>query len=106
MGGRGLGQEIDAHDEVVRFNEIVGSKLLPNETGTKTSVHVMCSKVAPLQDPAVLEIDLETNTMWRSYCGRMHSGGEFANITDKPLLNNDEEPENFMCGLRICSECP
>jgi hypothetical protein len=86
LTGRGLGQEIDDHAEVVRFNEIVGSKLVPEETGTRTSVHVMCSKVAPLQDTAVLEIDLETDTAWRSYCGRMHSGGEFANVTDRPLM--------------------
>ncbi|CAK0829253.1 unnamed protein product [Prorocentrum cordatum] len=46
----------------------------------------MCSKVAPLQDTAVLEIDLETDTAWRSCCGRMHTGGEFANITDRPSM--------------------
>jgi hypothetical protein len=86
LTGRGLGQEIDSHAEVVRFNEIVGEKLVPEETGIRTSVHVMCSKVAPLQDTAVLEIDLETDTAWRSYCGRMHSGGEFANVTDRPLM--------------------
>jgi hypothetical protein len=86
LKGAALGQEIDGHSKVVRFNDIVGSRLVPEETGSRTSVHVMCSKVAPTGDPDVLELDLETGTVWRSYCGRMHSAGEFANVTRKPLL--------------------
>ncbi|CAK0829250.1 unnamed protein product [Prorocentrum cordatum] len=37
LTGRGFGQEIDSHAEVVRFNEIVGNKLVPEETGVRSS---------------------------------------------------------------------
>lgn len=82
----GLGPEIDSHPHVVRFNEIVGDRLVPPETGTKTSIHVSCSKVRPLRNSSIAEFDLETDTVWRTWCGRMHSGGEFASMTDRPFL--------------------
>ncbi|CAK0865644.1 unnamed protein product [Prorocentrum cordatum] len=84
-GGR-LGQEIDAHGEVVRFNEIVGSKLVPEETGSRTTVHVMNTLVAPLDDPAILEVDLETNAPWSSYCKRMHTRAILANDARSTLM--------------------
>jgi len=86
LSGAGLGSEIDAHPHVVRFNEIVGKKLVPKETGTKTTFHVSCSKVAPLMDSNIAEFDLETDTVWRTYCGRMHADGEFADVTKRPFL--------------------
>jgi hypothetical protein len=86
LSGAGLGPEIDSHAHVVRFNEIVGEKLIPEETGSKTTFHVSCSKVAPLEQPHVAEFDLETDTVWRSWCGRMHANGEFAGVTDRPYM--------------------
>jgi len=82
----GLGPEIDSHRTVARFNEIVGRKLVPQETGEKTTIHIVNSKVAPVGDPNVAEFDLETDTVWRTYCGRMHTFGEFADVTEKPFL--------------------
>lgn len=81
-----LGPEIDGHATVARFNDIVGNKLSVDETGEKLDLHVACSKVAPLGDENILELDLETYTPWRSYCGRMHQLGEFAGNPGKPLL--------------------
>jgi len=75
-----LGPAIDAHPVVVRFNGIVGDKLSADETGVKVSLHVMCAKVPPVGGSA-WEIDLEANTPWRTYCGRMHKHGEFQNVT-------------------------
>jgi hypothetical protein len=86
LAGRGLGQAIDVHDQVVRFNEIVGSKLVPEETGNVTTVRVMNTLIAPLKDPAILEIDLETLSPWSSYCKRMHSSGIFANNISSTLM--------------------
>jgi len=86
LSGAGLGPEIDAHQTVARFNEIVGNKLVPEETGLKTTIHIANSKVAPVGDPNVAEFDMETDTVWRTYCGRMHTFGEFADVTDKPFM--------------------
>jgi hypothetical protein len=86
LSGAGLGPEIDSHRTVVRFNEIVGGKLVPEDTGERTTIHVANSKVAPVDDPNVAEFDLETDTVWRTYCGRMHTFGEFADVTAKPFL--------------------
>jgi hypothetical protein len=86
LSGAGLGPEIDSHKTVARFNEIVGSKLIPKETGSRTSIHIVNSKVAPIGDSDVAEFDLETDTVWRTYCGRMHTFGEFADVTAKPFL--------------------
>lgn len=86
LTGKGLGQEIDAHDQVVRFNEIVGSKLVPEETGNVTTVRVMNTLIPPLKDPAILEMDLETLSPWSSYCKRMHSSGMFTNNVSNTLM--------------------
>jgi hypothetical protein len=86
LTGRGLGHEIDAHDQVVRFNGIVGSKLVPAETGNLTTLRVMNTLVAPLKDPAILEIDLETLSPWSSYCKRMHSSGKYSNDISSTLM--------------------
>ncbi|CAK0816970.1 unnamed protein product [Prorocentrum cordatum] len=81
-----LGHEIDAHPVVVRFNAIIGDKLSAPETGVKMNLHVMCAKVPPATDSSVWEMDLEASTPWRTYCGRMHKGGEFENVTVRSKL--------------------
>jgi len=81
-----LGFEIDEHATVARFNQIVGSRLKANETGVKTDLHIINSKIPPLYDSSVPEMDLETRTPWRSYCGRMHRHGEFSASLGKPFL--------------------
>eukprot|EP00929_Paragymnodinium_shiwhaense_P120772 TRINITY_DN92823_c0_g1_i1.p1 TRINITY_DN92823_c0_g1~~TRINITY_DN92823_c0_g1_i1.p1 ORF type:complete len:700 (+),score=91.70 TRINITY_DN92823_c0_g1_i1:114-2213(+) len=74
-----LGPDIDAHDEVVRFNDLLPNRVSMNatETGHKTTVHVMCAKVAAMKSAKVTEFDLEWNTPWLSWCRRMHWGGQF-----------------------------
>lgn len=46
----------------------------------------MNTLVAPLEDPAILEIDLETNAPWSSYCKRMRSRAVFANDVRSTLM--------------------
>eukprot|EP00927_Polykrikos_kofoidii_P038434 TRINITY_DN3277_c0_g2_i1.p1 TRINITY_DN3277_c0_g2~~TRINITY_DN3277_c0_g2_i1.p1 ORF type:complete len:646 (+),score=95.37 TRINITY_DN3277_c0_g2_i1:47-1984(+) len=73
-----FGRGIDNHDQVGRFNDLVGSALTnATETGVKTTVHVVCAKADSLHAVDVRVFDLEWFTPWRSYCARLHSGGPF-----------------------------
>eukprot|EP00927_Polykrikos_kofoidii_P038433 TRINITY_DN3277_c0_g1_i1.p1 TRINITY_DN3277_c0_g1~~TRINITY_DN3277_c0_g1_i1.p1 ORF type:complete len:678 (+),score=85.51 TRINITY_DN3277_c0_g1_i1:298-2034(+) len=73
-----LGRGIDNHDQVGRFNDLVGSELTnATETGVRTTLHVVAGKVEALPHLDVRVFDLEWFTPWRSYCGRLHSGGPF-----------------------------
>eukprot|EP00929_Paragymnodinium_shiwhaense_P060253 TRINITY_DN30113_c0_g2_i1.p1 TRINITY_DN30113_c0_g2~~TRINITY_DN30113_c0_g2_i1.p1 ORF type:complete len:525 (+),score=85.80 TRINITY_DN30113_c0_g2_i1:435-2009(+) len=82
-----FGLDIDAHEEVVRFNDLIPERIKMNATeiGRKTTVHVECAKVAPMKSPSNLEFDLEWNTPWLSWCRRMHWGGEFSGDAAKAL---------------------
>jgi len=86
LEGMSLGPAIDAHPVVVRFNGMIGDTLNEDETGVKTTLHVMCAKVPPVNAEVSLEMDLETTTPWRTYCGRAHKRGEFQNVTVRRKL--------------------
>jgi hypothetical protein len=73
----GLGKEIDAHSAVVRFNGLVRHFLRWVDTGRRTTLHVFNAMVKPLDHEEVEAVfDLETNTPGRTYCSRLHKGGE------------------------------
>lgn len=71
------GSAIDSHAQVARFNGLTGSKLVPADTGNKTTIHVMNHGQKPLEDASVAGFDLEWTHPWSSYCQRMHRGGDF-----------------------------
>jgi len=83
LRGGNMGPLIDQHDEVVRFNNLVGDALDPNDTGTKTTVHVVNHFVKGQAGLPVF--DLETTCLWASYCQRKWPGGLFRDH-DAPLF--------------------
>mmetsp|Transcript_19495 Transcript_19495/g.53015 ORF Transcript_19495/g.53015 Transcript_19495/m.53015 type:complete len:355 (-) Transcript_19495:76-1140(-) len=70
-----LGDEIDDHLQVVRFNSINASELHAETTGLKHNVHVVNSRMAGRQDAFLFDLDGEN--FLRSYCQRLFEGGEF-----------------------------
>lgn len=77
LRGQHMGPIIDEHSQVVRFNDLVGSKLSADDTGLRTTIHVSCAKVDTLENASIAEFDMESSCPWVSYCSRMHTDGQF-----------------------------
>jgi len=81
------GADIDSHPAVARFNQLVGGRLVANDTGSRTTIHVMNHEAPPDMDASVeAHIDLEWAHPWSSYCSRMHTGGKFSKVTGKLFI--------------------
>lgn len=76
LKGGNMGSLIDEHEEVVRFNNLVGEALDAKDTGTKTTLHVINQFV---KGQAGLPLfDLETTCLWTSYCNRKWQYGQWS----------------------------
>jgi len=68
----GYGPAIDKHPVVARFNNLVGNRLKPNDTGTQTHIHVINVHIKNEHGPDVLVMDFEADVTWQTYCRKFN----------------------------------